>query len=122
MLGASAARADLHGLGAAVAARVRLQVALRCGGRFRGLSGALASLLSRFGSNWSAWLTVAVLVSGSGLSTRARRMSVAWAGPVSAAALAASTSYSMVFVTLAIFLIIGSLTAMTPAKDKQTHL
>jgi hypothetical protein len=36
-----------------------------------GVSTTLAVLLAVLGSNWSAWLTVAVLVKGLGLSTRA---------------------------------------------------
>src|SRR5260370_39120664 len=41
-----------------------------------GVSVALAVLLPVFGSNWSAWLMVAVLVWAFGLFTRAVRVSV----------------------------------------------
>jgi hypothetical protein len=41
-----------------------------------GVTVALAVLLAVFGSNWSAWLTVAVLVWAVGLATRAAKVKV----------------------------------------------
>src|SRR5262245_47894600 len=47
----------------------------------RGVSVVLAVLLPPSGSNWSLWLTVAVLVVAAGLTTRAWTASVALAPP-----------------------------------------
>ena len=44
-----------------------------------GVSVALAVLLAVFGSNWSAWLMVAVLVNATGLTTLAPIVSTDWA-------------------------------------------
>ena len=60
-------------------ADVRRRVADRLGDRQVGLLGvsvALAALLPVSGSNWSAWLTVAVLVWAAGLVTVAVSVSV----------------------------------------------
>ena len=54
-----------------------LTVLVRARSAWSGVSVALALLLAVFGSNWSARLTVAVLVRASGLSTRAWISSVA---------------------------------------------